>query len=106
PAQAPAIDGYDRYDRGQKRNHDRPHTADGRERGGAKSLLGQEGHVEVWQTNLIRTLTPITTRSGNAARPIGGASRLGCPRWTSEGSNSRAVVARSRAVSSFAALSG
>src|SRR5262249_52333067 len=30
-------------------------------------------------TRVISTLTPITTRSGNAAKPMGGASRLGWP---------------------------
>src|ERR1700726_2936254 len=54
-------------------------------RSSARNETSRRGRM----TSDISTLTLTTTRSGNAAKPIAGASRLGCPGWTSGGSNSR-----------------
>src|SRR5262245_3249086 len=56
--------------------------------------------------NDIVRLTATTTQSGNAASHVDGVASLWWPRWISAGSNSRAVVARSRTCSSSAAASG
>src|SRR5262249_37611204 len=69
-----------------------------------RSSARYEKSIRGSKTSDIKRLTATTTTSGNAASQTGGGEPLSCPCLISAGSNSRAVVARSRISSASAAM--
>ena len=107
PAGAGRLTRDQRHDRGGERDRHRPHAADRVQRGRAPALLGEERRVEARQNDHrhqeIDADHDDQRQRGERDRRL--AWRCGGREGSRPGSNSRAVVARSRTRSSSAAAS-